>query len=97
MGRKHRNPSLERVANALIVRLPYALVADLEDSLLPGLDRELASQAVPVIVDFTHVEFANSAGMGVLVILLQRAQKHGVTVSFAAVQGQPRALFDRLD
>ena len=97
MGRKQRKPTFTRRDGALILHLPYSLVADLEDTMLPRLDREMDSGARALVVDFVHVEFANSAGMGVLVILLQRAKKHGVPVAFASISGQPRALFERLD
>lgn len=81
---------------AWVLSLPGELGAEIEEGLIPAVERVLAGPANLLVLDFSGVTLANSAGIGVLVDLLRRARAVSVPVVVAAVGGQPRLVLGRV-
>jgi len=79
-----------------VLDLPQDLGADVESPLLEAAQPALDAAPRALVLDFARVAYANSAGVGALVLLVQRAMKHGVPVRCAGVDGQPRVILDRV-
>jgi anti-anti-sigma factor len=79
-----------------VVSLPEELGAEIEEHLLPAVEPILASDARLLVLDFSAVEFANSAGIGALVDLLRRARERSLAVALAGVTGQPEIILRRV-
>jgi anti-anti-sigma regulatory factor len=84
------------IDGAWVLALPDALVADIEPDLLAAAAPVFAPAARLVVLDLGAVQYANSAGVGALVVLLQRARDAGIPVRFAAVAGQPLVVLERV-
>jgi anti-anti-sigma factor len=85
------------IDRAWVLALPRALVAAVEPDLLGAAAPALEPGASRLVVlDLGAVEYANSAGIGAVVVLLQQARDAGVPVRFAAAQGQPLDILERV-
>lgn len=81
---------------AWILSLPKELGAEAEELLVPAAEQALAGPARLLVLDFSGVTLANSAGIGVLVDLVRRARAASVPLALAAVGGQPRLVLERV-
>jgi anti-anti-sigma factor len=81
---------------AWVVTLPGELGAEVEDSLVPAVERILASAPRLLVVDFSLVAVANSAGIGAIVDLVRRARERNVPIVLAALKGQPKLIVERI-
>jgi anti-sigma B factor antagonist len=97
------------VAEAFEVRAPDDAVrviavtgdvtADSEDVLIDAYARASEDGARAVLLDFTALEYMNSGGIGLLVMLLVRAQREGRSVLAFGLSDHYRQIFEltRLD
>jgi anti-anti-sigma factor len=85
-----------RQGHAWVLAFPKEFGADVEEHLAPAAEQALASDATLIVLDFTSVEFTNSAGIGAIVDVLRRARERGVAVVLAGVKGQPRIIIERV-
>jgi anti-sigma B factor antagonist len=58
------------------------------DQLVPGL----VKQGMGIIVDMAHLEYMDSAGLGMLLTLRDQAEKAGLKVGIRAAQGDVKEL-----
>lgn len=79
-----------------ILRMPRELSARAEHALEPAIRQALDGPARFLVVDFAAVQTCDSAGIGLLFDLLQRARAEEVRVALAAVGGQPRMVLERV-
>ena len=96
MASKSLRVNLRQIGSARIIDLPADLLAEIEEALLAAAEVVFASDAQLLVLDFSKVAYANSAGIGVLVILLQRAKSRGMPVVVTQVSGQPRIILERV-
>jgi anti-anti-sigma factor len=81
---------------AWVLTLPGELEAEVEDSLVQTVERVLASATRLIVVDFSLVASANSAGIGTVVDVVRRARERGVPIAFSALHGQPKLIVERI-
>lgn len=84
------------VQGAWVLRLPADLVADAEAGILAAASPALSSRGRKLVLDFSTVTYADSAGVGILVVLVQRARQMEIPLILAAVGRQPRLVLDRV-
>lgn len=82
--------------DAWILSLPRDLGAAIEEDLGAAVDRALAANAVLLVLDFSSVTFADSAGVGALVDLMRRARERTIRVALVGTTGQPRLILERV-
>lgn len=55
---------------------------------------ELKDRALQnVSVDFSHVDFIDSAGLGMLLLLRDECEQHGISITLASASGQVEKIF----
>ena len=81
--------------DAWILTPPPNLQAEAEDALVDAVDQALTGGCKKLIIDLSGVTFANSAGIGALVLLFVRAERRGVPIVLAGAHGIMRILLDR--
>ena len=96
MGTESEDVGLRQEKTAWVFTLPPRLDAAVEDSLSPAVDRALAAPPRLLVLDFTRVVNAGSAGIGAIVDTLRRASARGATVVLACLRGQPRLVLERI-
>jgi anti-anti-sigma factor len=96
MRRKSDGIRTRRYNEAWVVSLPTELGAEIEDELLPAIEPILLSDAQLLVLDFSSVKFANSAGIGTLVDLFRRARERNLRVAIAGASGQPEMILGRV-
>jgi anti-anti-sigma factor len=81
---------------AWVLSLPPRLEAHVEDALIPAMEAALAGTPRRIVLDFTAVGFASSAGIGAVVDALRRGSARSVPVCLACLVGQPRLVMERI-
>ncbi|MFT5806960.1 MAG: anti-sigma B factor antagonist [Moritella dasanensis] len=81
-----------------IIILPIATDLDTEHvvSIQPSLEALVDDHAENIILDFTHVTFIDSTGIGAIVFLFKRLTSQRRTLSLLKVSGQPHKLMTML-
>jgi anti-anti-sigma regulatory factor len=79
-----------------VLHLPSGLGIETEESFGAAVDQALARTPSTLIIDFSTVKQANTAGIGLIVDLLRRSWDAGMTVAFAAITGQPALIIERV-
>jgi anti-anti-sigma factor len=86
---------VSRDGDAWIVALPAEVRADVEDGLNAAGDQVLNAGAARIVVDLSAVVFANSAGVGALVVLVARARAKAVPLALAGPRGLLAVMLER--
>jgi anti-anti-sigma factor len=84
------------VKNACVIALPESFGPELEDSFDAAVSRALESTPQVVVVDSSKLRVTNSAGIGLLIDLVRRAQEQEVRVALAGLSGQPKLVIERV-
>lgn len=81
-----------------IVLLPIATDLDSEHvvSLQPSLELLVDDHSENIILDFSHVKFIDSTGIGAIVFLFKRLTSQRRSLSLLKVSGQPHKLMTML-
>ncbi len=82
-----------------ILRISGDITSASEGDLTAAYTRALEAGATTVILDFAGLEYMNSGGIGLLVTLLVRAQRGGVSLMATGLSDHYRQIFEltRLD
>ena len=79
-----------------VFTLPAKLDGTIEESLVPAVERALASGSHLLVFDFSDVQYTSSAGVGAVVDSFRRAGARQAALVLAGVSGQTRVVFDRV-
>lgn len=63
-------------------------------ALIDWVDYNLQSGTQSLLIDFTHVSFMDSSGMGALVVALKRVRLADGVLALCSLNGQARMLFE---
>jgi anti-anti-sigma factor len=88
--------SVRRVEGGAIVSLPPLILGEDEDRLVEAVDRALGFRPRRLVLDFTAVTMINTAGVGVLVLLLETTRQAGTALVLAGVRDRQRLLLERV-
>jgi anti-sigma B factor antagonist len=82
-----------------VIDITGDVTAASEDVLLEAYDRAGTDGVTAIVLDFTALEYMNSGGIGLLVMLLVRAQRQGQKVLAFGLSEHYRQIFEltRLD
>jgi anti-anti-sigma regulatory factor len=94
----NRDQSLqvEHQGNIWRAILPRTISAELEDPLMSMARDAIAGGYMEIVLDFSQTDHADSASIGVLILLLRLVQELEATLAFAGVHGQPQVLLERI-
>ena len=89
----------ELSSRASVIDLKGDVTAQSEDVLMDAYDRAGNDDVTVIVLDFTKLEYMNSGGIGLLVMLLVRAQRQGQKVLAFGLSEHYRQIFEltRLD
>ena len=93
------NFETEKIHNIIIVKLQGALEVSIQTLLKEKLQDIAAQNDNDVVLDFSNVEFIDSACLGALVALLKRLREHKGDIKMACLTDDVRSIFQitRLD
>jgi anti-anti-sigma factor len=58
------------------------------------IETMLETPAIPLILDLYHIDFVDSAALGMLLILREEAQKTGTAITLMKPAGQPKKMIE---
>jgi anti-anti-sigma regulatory factor len=89
MPRKGNALTRRRVGDQEVIILPNEPSPDLEDSLLSAAKRILRESPGRIVLDLSRVVYINTAGIGLLVVLVRDRAVRQAGVVIAGATGQP--------
>jgi anti-sigma B factor antagonist len=84
----------EAGAAARVIGVVGDVTAQSEDVLMDAYDRASEDGVTAIVLDFTALEYMNSGGIGLLVMLLVRAQRQGQKVLAFGLTEHYRQIFE---
>jgi anti-sigma B factor antagonist len=79
---------------ARVIAVVGDVTAQSEDVLMDAYDRASEDGVTAIVLDFTALEYMNSGGIGLLVMLLVRAQRQGQKVLAFGLTEHYRQIFE---
>lgn len=87
------NCEFDNIGNVLLVKVEGRLVAACSDEFQNDVI-ERTSAPMNIVFDLSEMSHIDSAGLGALVFMLQKASANGGTVKLACLQPRPRIIFE---